>query len=310
MVRLLYIFFSLFVLSCSQVEPSEDIESLNIQGLQDYNLIFRTSNLEYYFQAVRTKTTIKAEGGGSISLDYFDMLKSLVDEVDALIKMHLTNFSIEERSENTVKKAEIEADIMRALADLKSFADRDIIHQDFKNNERLDYQRNYSEEEFEDDISRYIERLQHEFNQEKDELSKEDAIEIMTNSQSLLYLAERKVLLFLLESLSYRSNLNPVITSEVRADYEGVVHHAGEKIKLDLQQLVLFESNLLSYQYRVFYEDREEIYDIKGSISPRIDTIWLPTDKIGNYRIEGESKQNGSVERTRSWVYEYKVISQ
>lgn len=64
MVRFLYIFVLLVVLSCSKKEPDRNVEALNLQELQAYNLVFREHSIDYYRGAERIKTTIKAQGGG------------------------------------------------------------------------------------------------------------------------------------------------------------------------------------------------------------------------------------------------------
>lgn len=140
-------------------------------------------------------------------------------------------------------------------------------------------------------------------------ISVEQANELIIYGQSLLYLAERKVLLFLTESREYWELLAPLITTNVRTEYDDLTYQPGQKIELIIQPLTLYETNFLSHQYQILTEDSTLSFDIKGVVVPRLDTIWLPTNKLGYYRIEGKSTQFGRAERNYNWVYEYKVVA-
>ena len=252
---------------------------------------------------------MRAQGGGIISTETISEVRAWANACEELLDQVASSISTENKIESVFKKMKFETDIIGQFSTLSLLVLNDSIHQAYKTNERIDYQRNYTEEEFEKDLSRYQDELHQEFKRHGNSFKELEGKGLITACESLVFLAERKALLFLLESLEFGMELNPLITSEVRSEYEGVTHHSGEKIKLDLQPLVLFESSLLSHQYHVFFEDTEEVYDLKGAISPRVDTIWLPTDKVGNYRIEGQSIQDGRHKRSYDWKYEYKVIA-
>jgi hypothetical protein len=309
MVRFLYFFVSLVLLSCGQTSLDEDLQAMNVQELQAYNQEFKFHNFEYYAQVDKIRVTVRAQGGGILSTETISEVRDWANMCEALLDRAGHSILRANRVDDGVNKMDLEAALMSQFSALRLLVLNDSLHLTYNNNERIDYQRNYTEEEFENDLSRYQDELHQEFKRHGNLIGEEEWQGFMITCESLVFLAERKALLFLFESLGCDLKLNSVATSTVRADYEGVVHQAGEKIKLELQPLKLFESSLLSHQYHVFFEDTEQIYDLKGAISPRVDTIWLPTDKVGNYRIEGQSIQDGRVERTRSWVYEYKVIA-
>ena len=252
---------------------------------------------------------MRAQGGGIISTETISEVRDWANACEELLDRASRSISSANRVDDGVNKMDLEAALMGQFSTLRLLVLNDSIHQAYKNNERIDYQRIYTEEEFENDLSRYQDELHQEFKRHGNSFKELEGKGLITACESLVFLAERKALLFLLESLEFGMELNPLITSEVRSEYEGVTHHSGEKIKLDLQPLVLFGSSFLSHQYHVFFEDTEEVYDLKGAISPRVDTIWLPTDKVGNYRIEGQSIQDGRHKRSYDWKYEYKVIA-
>lgn len=309
MVRFLYFFVLFVILSCGQTSLDEDIQAMNVQELQAYNQEFKFHNFEYYAHVDKIRATVRTQGGGIISTETISEVRDWANMCEALLDVASHSISRANRVDDGVNKMDLEAALMGQFSVLRLLVLNDSIHQAYKNNERIDYQRNYTEEEFKNDLSSYQQELHQEFKRHGNLIGEEEGKSFMITCESLVFLAERKALLFLLESLEFGMGLNPVATSAVRSDYEGVVHQVGEKIKLDLQPLVLFESSLLSHQYHVFFEDTEEVYDLKGSLAPRVDTIWLPTDKVGNYRIEGQSIQDGRHERSYDWVYEYKVIA-
>lgn len=309
MTRFLYIFVLLVVLSCGQTSLDEDIQAMNVQELYAYNQEFKFHNFEYYAQVDKIRVTVRAQGGGILSTETISEVRDWANMCEDLLDQASGSISPKNKIDNGFKKMKFETALMGQFSALSLLVLNDSIHKAYKNNERIDYQRNYTEEEFENDLSRYQDELHQEFKRHGNSFKELEGKGFITACESLVFLAERKALLFLLESLGCDLKLNSVATSTVRADYEGVVHQAGEKIKLELQPLKLFESSLLSHQYHVFFEDTEEVYDLKGSFALRVDTIWLPTDKVGNYRIEGQSIQDGSHPRSYDWVYEYKVIA-
>jgi len=132
MNRYLLIFTAAFLFNCSKMEQNDTVRLRNNEALQAYNWKFREHSFDYYANAERIKTTIKAQGGGCIELVEFEYLKTLVDETDKYMMNRWVSLVGSGRGDNSVKKTEVKSDIFRTLDDLKSFASMDVMHNRFK----------------------------------------------------------------------------------------------------------------------------------------------------------------------------------
>jgi len=328
--KLIYFLVLLLLIGCAKADLNLRIQE--DEALQIHNGQFFDENQQFYGKVDKRKITVKALGGSPMDDASYKLLRADAKEIytylfnlkliavgesetgfnDGNERMDLISAQNAEKMHESVDwdKTKFQSTINYFFDAIASVPEKDSLHQKLKQASEIKYERIYTEanllEELSDlkyAIAAAAEALQENTNRMR-------LLEFMNLTTTSILLAERKVLRFLNEHylninmLGYPERLETVITIDKNS------YSRGENIQMDVFPSYISSPNLYSKHYVIEGPELVDSFLIKGSLSYQSDTVWLPTEKEGVYKVTGSSKNFLRPSQIHEFEYNYQVITE
>jgi hypothetical protein len=89
-----------------------------------------------------------------------------------------------------------------------------------------------------------------------------------------------------------------------------ITYAPGSKIQLEVFPSFISSPNLFVKRYTIIGPEINDSFLIKGRLNYETDTIWLPTGRVGDYKVSGSAMNFMRPSQEHEFEYLYKVIEE
>jgi hypothetical protein len=300
------------------------------EALQRYNRDFFDNNQDFYFTLEKRMITAKAQGNEPIDASIYYMLDSLCVAMHAYLfdaKRHAAGLNgidyfadrlevipasrIDQNDEKIEwDKAGFEEEISSYFNTLKAIPETDFFHQKLSHSDLVNYNRSYTEEQFLDELSELELSILKTSEAIPINAGRLNLFEFINLANSSILVAERKALRFLEEHYMNANLLHNMDSVETYISSDQITYAPGSKIQLEVFPSFISSPNLFVKRYTITGPEINDSFLIKGRLNYEMDTIWLPTDRVGDYKVSGSAINFMRPSQEHEFEYLYKVIEE